>query len=314
MAMSARHFTRYLVVFAAVVILGLGSSMAGKLTGIALEWRKSPSRLYNLQSLPPAVRPFAIDAFILRQIVADRRPLILALGDSQTYGYGLAPQETFVEHLRQRYPDYGIYNLGIINGRVSDFTQIAEMLAARGVSAEMVICNLNLTHVPHSPGVVKPASVWEGLKGLNQLRLMPLLFPASVPAVLHGGDVIDSTHRSLRGLQWEGPGNDELVEFLEAAKKISRKQFIYTSPYPVQSLAASGNDVSLLAASSRRLMDTCWQSVGEDSCDALYLVLEDQAFFDVSHLNANGMIRLAELLGERLFASGNVELKRMHKQ
>jgi hypothetical protein len=71
---------------------------------------------------------------------------IVVFGDSQFYGFGMAPVNTFPYILNKYSPDKKIINLSIVGGRSTDALIILKKLLDKKVKLEKIIYNINLKH------------------------------------------------------------------------------------------------------------------------------------------------------------------------
>ena len=298
------YFRRYIGIFFVSALVTLAALAAIKIGFVWWLWRQAPARLVDLHKIPPTIGLVATKLFIHRVVGQEPRPLILTLGDSQTFGISLSPEATFPERLAQRLLGRAVYNLGVIAGSPTDALRVLEIAAAAGIHAEVITYNINLTPMTNpEPRLGDQFSALMFMRGLNDMNLQTLAVAMTQPS--RGAEVVTRDSPSLRHPpDWGGPSDAEIKALIAAAGRISRRQIFYTAPYPMTALMANGADAKIISAAAQ-VMDACRRTGGDGTiCVDLHAAVPDDGFFDISHLNNRGARIMAEIM-ENLISTGS---------
>lgn len=108
-------YARYLlIVCIAVVALMAGAGIVGQ----HLLWRQyaASDKGVNVRGVDLVYRLGFVDWFIAGRIISAEKPVIVVLGDSQPYGFGLPNAEIVSARLEAERPAYRVFNLAIQGG------------------------------------------------------------------------------------------------------------------------------------------------------------------------------------------------------
>ena len=125
-----RSRTPWWVAFATVFVL------LALLDGLLRLWSPHPARF--AENFSPAYLNRVAGA------LADRKNLIIVMGDSVVRGYHIRENETAVALLRERFAHYEVINLAFDGGSVTNSELLLRYLLWRGVHPRLVVFNVNM--------------------------------------------------------------------------------------------------------------------------------------------------------------------------
>lgn len=318
-----------------VLILSIGGYVALRV-GIA-SWAefvtrtqdtRTSNRLLNVHMIPRESIVPAVERYIERMPQDTGR--VVCVGDSQTYGHGLPPDQTFAACLDRspqvRRAGLSVHNLSIINGPFRDNTEILRRMAAQGKQPSWVLISSNPTHFQDAvtrpaeeDGVIprheKSRSLFASMLLTRQnvfdlvemsLRRWRKLHPVDLfNEVPSGSDefrLLPVGPGYCAGLHPEGMLPD-LIALIRAAHGMGAKVLFFTKPrFYDDYLKPPYNydwkpeavDEAVLAAARR---EKC--AVVLDLAHSL----QREHFRDLIHLSSRGHAALAELLQPHLVAA-----------
>lgn len=283
-------------------------------------------RMPQIRRAPPQLRSFLVRDYARRM---PEYSDILILGDSQTYGHELKPQESLGARLRER--EYKIvFNMSIVDGRFSDQMRIIEILKSENKRFKHIIFNID------------PAHFKNGLKNYNHLPdtrgkslalstlfttelgiYMPfLILPYAEIPLLHNKETsiynidlydINSQHvnyfdekRANREYYSDLNASNprELIDVLRAATAISDNVLAFASPtsYEVFNNPPYDWDWNIRPVVNDAI-NNC-KTVARVACADLTDAIPHKYFIDLIHLNPEGQSILAERLDDVIRGSG----------
>jgi len=86
----------------------------------------------------------------------ERRPLVVVLGDSVLWGYGVSAPESAVDRLRRRFPQAAFLNLAYESATPADYDFLLRYLLRNGIRPRVVLLDVNtLAFNPFAPSYAK---------------------------------------------------------------------------------------------------------------------------------------------------------------
>jgi hypothetical protein len=276
------------------------------------------SRVPNVRLVPDEYRVPMLEVFIEDRIRPGGKPLIVVLGDSQSWGFRHREERVFTALLQQRLPDHDIVNLSIVDGRLSDQMMILKMLKAHGIRPRLIITSSNITHI-RTPDLVRlvPSArpYWSYFfSPINVYRVGQFAIPKDP-------EPRDMAYRRFQvpdRFRDSAPGLDDLSRRVEGVLRMARsvgdEVLFYTPPHAVEDFASYKYDRALYDRQVKAMMETC-RTAGV-LCEDLSAAFPVSAFQDVVHLNRIGqrlltdklLLRIRESLGRS--GSGEMDRKR----
>lgn len=257
------------------------------------------NRAVNVRAVDLPDRMGLISNYLDARLAVERRPFVLILGDSQSYGIAQREERTFSALMQRRLPDRAVVNLSVIDARIGDQLVLLQELERRGHFAEIVLLTLNPAHFRQPE-----------IRRLTETKLSAWLFFTSPLKLARLGRIVDDAmadrdrsfeKRPVRHNQYSGTAESEriigeaLITALVAAKRIARRVILYVPPHAIAAYAADGFDLSDFHARTKATIDRC-RSVTDVTCLDLTQALPVEAFQDVVHFSFAGHQMMADLL------------------
>ncbi len=331
--MNANRYVRTFLMTSFGLYLILRVALAGYCS-LALRFQdvETKNRLANLRILPKHGILDAIEIYCSRLSAAKSH--VIFLGDSQTYGYSMPPQDTCAAIL-QRTPavkdaDFSVLNAAIIDGRFRDSIQILMALERSGRRSACILLSTNPSHfsqgAPKKPDQeyyvpLKPSGYgvfssllmtqdhvfdltgfsWRNTRKLHPIDLFDELLKSSEPFVIAD---VEKAYCMDRNPQSVMP---DLIKLMQLARKYAHKVIFYTQPrYYADYLKPPYNydwnpevvDEAVLAAAR------------DQKCDVVLDLSESFSrdhFSDLIHLNQRGHEALAQILLPHILSGSNSE-------
>lgn len=256
------------------------------------------ARLMNVRLVAERHRIAMIDAFIAANAQSDL-PLVVVLGDSQSWGFRHRPERVFTAHLQAALPDVKVLNLSVVDGRIADQVAIIGLIKDRGIRPSLIVTSANLGQLKAPEFRRLTDSVlpfWTYLLSpLNVYRLGELFPPK---------DARETADMAYRRFQVPDRFLDspqrvqemarQVASMLEAAQDIADRVLFYMPPHATEDFGSYGYNRGLYHRQVRAMLEACKQSGA--SCTDLSAALPLGAFQDVVHLNRRGHVLLARKL------------------
>lgn len=296
-SISTSDAVRHLALVAGTVLIGLFCSVVAGAIRFD-ETMAGHSRVFNVRLVPDSYRAPLMDAFIATASTANSKPLIVVLGDSQSWGFRQREERVFSTLLQKKLPHYRVLNLSVVDGRLKDQLAILEMLDARGIRPKLILSSTNLAHVKNTemqrlPKTALPSWAYF-LSPLNVVRIGEFAPPSDrEPSEMayKRFQVPDRFVDSKQGLEKSA----ELLErTLRRARDIAEHVYFYMPPHAVDDFASYNYDRALYDGQVRDLIAAC--ATTGAICDDLSSSLPLKAFQDVVHLNRSGHEKMAAAL------------------
>ena len=296
-SISTSEVVRQLGIIAVTAVLALGSTvMAG--IGYFDHLIAGQSRVPNVRTVPDEFRAPMVREYIEDRIRPGGKPLIVVLGDSQSWGFRHREEHVFTTLLQQRLPGYDVVNLSIVDGRLSDQTMVLEMLKAKGIRPRLVITSANITHI----GTPELARLVASERPYWSYFFSPInVYRIGQTARLGDREVSEKAYRIVPSPDrfLDSPSGLEKLSqrtegVLQLARSVGESVLFYTPAHAVEDFASYPYDRALYDRQVGALMETCRKSGVQ--CEDLSAAFPLSVFQDVVHLNRGGQVMLADSL------------------
>lgn len=261
----------------------IGSSLYLSLTA-------ANQRLVNVRLVDIHFRLGLIEQFVTSHV--GDKPLIIILGDSQSYGIAQHESRIFSTLLQKALPGKAVLNLSIIDARIQDQWAVLRVLKRLNIKPESILISFNAAHANGY-----------GLRRLTDYSIPTWIYfanPCSIPLISKMGLATDPPEQSDRDFKVRIEADRfasteaelhameaDLAHMLDAASKSARHVILYAPPHAISGFEASGYRpeqyrmiVGTLLASGRKVRNvTCL-----DLSESLPLT----AFQDLVHFNWTG--------------------------
>jgi lysophospholipase L1-like esterase len=299
-----RPFERFLVILGVALLVAMAAS---GFLGQHLLWQKyaGGSKGVNVRLVDRMYRLGFIDWYIIKRLQASTKPLIVIIGDSQPYGYGLPDNEIVSARLQALLPAYEVINLSLQGGHVTDAEVIARQLRENGVRPRYIISSFKPTDVAQREGprlgsiAIPPAFYFANLQ---KLLSMEARF-SEVPGFAR---LRDDQFRYYDNLFLDEyvVRDGQLALYLELlrnmiaeARRTADKVIMFANAFETGSMAVHyGLDVGAYRRDAQAAVEACAETGAV--CVDLTMAFPHPFFFDLAHLNRAGHRALAEILAK----------------
>ncbi len=301
----AHRFGRYLVLVLVAIVAML--AVAGAV-GDQLLFRKAEesSKPANVRRVDKVYRLGFIDWFIARRMTGSAKPLIVVLGDSQPYGFGLPEGEIVSARIQEARPAYRVFNLAVQAGTVTDVRAIINRIAKNGVRPNYLVISFKFNDFSGDEDErLGPLAVPPAIYFMNLQRLVSFgVFDES----LRFAGVPDNQFFVYQDTRKEDYTLDEvrltrylaaLREMIAEARRVSDHVILFSTAVVTQSMATHyGIDVGEYRRIVQVTLEAC-RAAGVVCLD-LTEAFPGTLFFDLVHLNRGGHRALAQRLVEHI--------------
>ena len=108
-------------------------------------------RVVEVTSFPLRIRLPLVDGYIANTVAKQTKPLVLVMGDSESYGPYVEDHLTFSHLLAQHLPNYAVFNISIKGAQLADIDKLIDSLERYNVHPEFIIFDVNFAHF-RNPG------------------------------------------------------------------------------------------------------------------------------------------------------------------
>lgn len=309
---TERPYKRYLMSLLALVcflqvVLGF---IYWELLQPYLHWQRH--RVVEVTSFPPSVRRSLIDAYLANTVSRETRPLILVLGDSESYGAFVDERFTFSHLLAQRFPSFGTYNVSIKGAQLTDIDRIIDSLQRYRIRPAFIIFDIDFASFTRSGDADSDAS---HVLATTRLPMLLTVAGATVPTVRSVYDFGRAQSqeaagrfsylplpRSIFPTNPSDTYDDALVRILTRMKAVSANVIAYVPPFAVAAFERYGFDETAFRRLAVHYVGMC-ASRGVRCLD-LSEALPLSNFMDIIHLNRQGHVVMASRLERAIKGSG----------
>ena len=92
------------------------------------------------------IRWALVDGYIANTVAKETKPLVLVMGDSESYGPYVEDHLTFSYLLAQHLPNYAVFNISIKGAQLADIDKLIDSLERYNVHPEFIIFDVDFAH------------------------------------------------------------------------------------------------------------------------------------------------------------------------
>lgn len=263
------------------------------------------------------------NAYLTEKIQAAKKPILLILGSSFSYGYGLPAENTYTNYLTKNFQNYFIMNASVIGDSGSLIFDKINYLKSKKIKVDTLIIEINLFNFTSTKQYSTKYSTKEnklsiidslsnsffnfyllhphGINLVANLDLNRLYIIGKAPENKYAfAPLPDSYSQKYSAFKKNLPNYRMFLEtLLSSSKEVADNVYFFVSPIYKNGIMQSQFELADIERELSDLNDIC-KKIPKTHCLNPGLKFSEDNFMNLSHFNQNGHVTLAKWLSKQL--------------
>ncbi|WED42884.1 hypothetical protein [Legionella cardiaca] len=290
--------------------------------------------MINVRNLSDNEDKSMSQAYLITNIKSSKQPILLLLGTSFSYGYGLNARDTYSNLLARKFPNYFIMNASVVGDPGKGILEKLTYLKSKKLTVDSLFIEINLFNLTSSTAKNNQDSIYNKVQKKVNSFIDPQTNSYFLFYFLHSHGFNSISNLDLNRLYILGPKYESQFSFaplpdnysqkyaefrqalprykkfittvLATSKAISNHVYFFISPIYGDGIRKTQFKLEDIEKELQDLNQIC-QQISDVNCLSPGIQFSESYFSNLSHYNEEGHRALSKWLAQKLYNSqGNL--------